>query len=214
MPAKPTPKSYREVRGIRLDQQEWIAYRLSILHGYNARGLAAMYTKLFHLTVPQWRVLTVIGRHAPASASEVAGFTSLDPDKITRAVDSLVKLGFVHRKPDPRDKRFVVLTLSIKGKRVNREIQKVRNAMELELVGALKPDEIETLYGLFDKLQVRAAEMFKHQESWRDILAKHLRDVSDQDALERPASEPGVRMPVRKPTAPRADIKRRTSSGV
>ena len=102
MPAKPTPKSYREVRGIRLDQQEWIAYRLSILHGYNARGLAAMYTKLFHLTVPQWRVLTVIGRHAPASASEVAGFTSLEPDKITRAVDSLVKLGFVHRKPDAR----------------------------------------------------------------------------------------------------------------
>jgi DNA-binding MarR family transcriptional regulator len=214
MPAKRAQKNYRKVRGIRLDQQEWIAYRLSILHGYNARGLAAMYTKLFHITVPQWRVLTVIGRHAPASASKVAGLTSLEPDKITRAVDSLVKLGFVHRKPDPRDKRFVVLTLSIKGKRVNGEIEKVRNAMELELAGALKPDEIEALYGLLDKLQLRAAEIFKHTESWRDILAKHLRDVSDQDSLGRPAPERGARTPVRKRATSHMGVKRQTSSGV
>jgi DNA-binding MarR family transcriptional regulator len=104
-----------------------------MLSGYNARGLAAMYTKRFRITVAQWRVLTVIGRHSPASATTVANHTSLEPDKVTRAVDSLVRLGMVNRRSDRRDRRFVVLTLSANGKRVNHEIQMVRNAMELEL---------------------------------------------------------------------------------
>ena len=182
MPIKRPRKKSREVRGIRLDQQQWVAYRLSILSGYNVRGLAAMYTKRFRITVAQWRVLTVIGRHAPASATTVANHTSLEPDKVTRAVDSLVRLGLVNRRSDRRDRRFVVLTLSTKGKRVNHEIEMVRNAMELELVGVLTLSEIRTLYRLFDKLQARAAQMFKSPDAWREILAKHRHDVSPVSA--------------------------------
>ena len=54
MPIKRPRRKSREVRGIRLDQQQWVAYRLSILSGYNVRGLAAMYTKRFRITVAQW----------------------------------------------------------------------------------------------------------------------------------------------------------------
>ena len=177
MPEKYPRRRTREVRGIRLDQQQWVAYRLSILNGYNVRGLAAMYNKRFRITVAQWRVLTVIGRHAPASATTVAKNTSLEPDKVTRAVDSLVRLGLVNRRSDSRDLRFVVLTLSAKGKRVNREIEMVRNAMELEFVGSLSLRETKTLYRLLDKLQIRAAQMFKKPNAWREILAKHRHDI-------------------------------------
>jgi hypothetical protein len=54
----------------------------------------------------------------------------------------------------------------------------VRNAMELELVGALTMSETRTLYRLLDKLQVRAARMFNKPDAWRDILAKHRHEVS------------------------------------
>jgi DNA-binding MarR family transcriptional regulator len=186
----------RKVGGIRLDQQEWVAYRLSILSGYNMRALASMYTKQFHITTPQWWVLTVIGRHAPASATDVSSHTSLEPDKVTRAVNSLVELGLVNRRPDPRDLRFVILTLSEKGLRVNREIQRVRNAMELEFVGALNPAEIDALYDMLDKLLLRAELIFKKPDSWRAILAKHEREVSE------------VKMPARKTRAPITEARR------
>jgi DNA-binding MarR family transcriptional regulator len=175
----------RKVGGIRLDQQEWVAYRLSILSGYNLRALASMYTKQFHITTPQWWVLTVIGRHAPASASDVSSHTSLEPDKVTRAVNSLVERGLVNRRPDPRDLRFVILTLSEKGLRVNREIQRVRNAMELEFVGALNPCEIDVLYDLLDKLLLRAEQIFKKPDSWRAILDKHQRELSEVEVPPR-----------------------------
>lgn len=177
-----TDNKIRKVGAIRLDQQEWVAYRLSILSGHNSRALASMYTKQFRITTAQWRTLTVIGRHEPASAGVVSRHTSLEPDKVTRAVDSLVKLGLVNRRADRRDRRFVVLTLSAKGLRVNHQIQSVRNAMELEFVSALTPRETETLYNLLDKLHMRAEEMFVHAESWRDILAKHANEVTDQSA--------------------------------
>jgi DNA-binding MarR family transcriptional regulator len=178
MPKTRPRRKTREVRGIRLDQQQWVAYRLSILSGYNQRGLSAMYTKRYRISVAQWRVLIVISRHEPASATTVAKNTSLEPDKVTRAVDSLVRLGLVNRRSDSRDLRFVVLTLSAKGRRVARETEMVRNALELEFVGALTVAEARKLYHLLDKLQVRAAQMFKKPEAWREILAKHRHDVS------------------------------------
>jgi len=183
----------REIRGIRLDQQQWVAYRLSILTGYNMRGLAVMYKKRFGLSVAQWRVLTVIGRHAPASATTVAGYTSLEPDKVTRAVDTLVRFGLVKRRSDQRDLRFVVLTLSPKGMRVNKEIEKVRNAMELEFVSALTRREVKMLYDLLDKLQVRAEQMFRRPDAWREILAKHLHEVTDLGGVKRPPQPPRPR---------------------
>ena len=71
-----------------------------------------------------------------------------------------------------------MLTLSTNGKRVNREIEMVRNAMELEFVGALTLEETRTLYRLLDKLQARAAQMFKNPDAWREILAKHRHEIS------------------------------------
>ena len=92
-----------------------------------------------HETVPHHRgAVARFDRDRPSCAgfgTTVANHTSLEPDKVTRAVDSLVRLGLVNRRSDRRDRRFVVLTLSTKGKRVNDEIEMVRNAMELELVG-------------------------------------------------------------------------------
>ena len=118
---------------------------------------------------------------------------------MTRAVNSLVELGLVNRRPDPRDLRFVILTLSPKGLRVNHEIQRVRNAMELEFVSALAPSEIDVLYNLLDKLHLRAEQMFKNPDSWRTILAKHAREVSETNAPARKtrASTVKIRRPRR-----------------
>jgi hypothetical protein len=52
-------------------------------------------------------------------------------------------------------------------KRVHRELESARRAIEAEFFGALDPWERETLYRLLDKLQQRASVMFEGQQAWR-----------------------------------------------
>ena len=88
---------------------ERTTYRFSILASRQTRCLSAMYLQKFGLSVSQWKVLPILGYHGPMSAKEVGERTSLEPEKVTRAVDQLVTRGFVTRRSDSRDRRRVIL---------------------------------------------------------------------------------------------------------
>jgi hypothetical protein len=61
----------------------------------------------------------------------------------------------------------VSLSLTAKGKRVHRDLENMRQAIESEFIGALDPWERETLYRLLDKLQQRAIVMFDGKKAWK-----------------------------------------------
>jgi DNA-binding MarR family transcriptional regulator len=165
-----TPK--RKTGTIRLDLNERLAYRFNRLAGQQLRCLAEMFRPRFGLTLARWKVLSVIGFFSSLSSTEVSRHTSLGADKISRTVDQLVQLGFVVRRTDPRDRRRVVLSLSAKGKRINDEIERVRWAIEVELLGALAARELATLYAILDKLDERATVIFAGKQPWRDIVGR------------------------------------------
>ena len=99
----------------------------------------------------------------PASARR----TKLERDKITRIVDQLVARGLMRRNQKHSDKRRVSLTLTAKGRRVHRELETMRRAIETEFIGAFDPWEREALYRLLDKLQERASLMFDGKQAWK-----------------------------------------------
>ena len=47
--------------------------------------------------------------------SELAEFTQLPPASLTRLIDGMVADNLVHRKPDPRDRRGVLVHLTERG---------------------------------------------------------------------------------------------------
>lgn len=155
--------------GIRLDLKERLAYRFLNLAGQQMRCLAEMYVPWYRLTIAKWKVLSVIGFFAPMSSTAVGRHTSLEPDKVSRTTDQLVRAGLVVRKQDHRDRRRVILSLSPKGKRVNDAIEEVRRAIEVELLSVLSPQELETFYSTLDKLDDRAAIIFAERQAWQSI---------------------------------------------
>jgi DNA-binding MarR family transcriptional regulator len=163
----------RKRGAIRLALDQRASYRFSLLSKQETRCLAAMYGPKYGLSISTWKVLSVIGRFAPVSATEAGKRTSLEPDKVTRAVDSLVEQGLVLRRQDPDDRRRVILSLSAKGKRTHDDIDRVRHVLELEFLGVLTPDELETLYTVLDKLADRAADIFAAKDAWRELMRRH-----------------------------------------
>jgi DNA-binding MarR family transcriptional regulator len=157
----------------RLDLKDRVGYRFLHLAGQQMRCLAEMYGPRYKLTIAKWKVLSIIGYFKQLSATELGRYTSLEPDKVTRTVDHLVRQGLVDRRQDPADRRRVILSLTIKGKRVNDSIEVVRKAIEVDLLCALEPGELSGFYAILDKLDARAAEIFGQAEAWRAISERH-----------------------------------------
>lgn len=145
-------------------------YRFSILATQQTRCLSEMYIQKFGLTVSQWKILPIIGYCGPMSAKDVGERTSLEPEKVTRAVNQLVARGLVIRRADPDDRRRVVLSLAAKGKKVFKDSEQIRDAIEAEFLKALQPSEKASFHRILSKLEQRALTMFSGKQSWRKIL--------------------------------------------
>jgi DNA-binding MarR family transcriptional regulator len=145
-------------------------YRFSMIAARHTRAFSTLYSERFGLNMNTWKVLSVVGHFGPLSANKTGTHSSLEPDKVTRAVDALVEQGFVLRRQDSVDRRRVVLSLSVKGRRVHDELSRIRDAIEYEFLRVLAPAEIAALYSIVDKLEARAIELFSDKKAWRAIV--------------------------------------------
>jgi DNA-binding MarR family transcriptional regulator len=114
-----------------------------------------------------------VGRFAPLAAVEVGQFVSLEPDRVTRTVDVLVRQGIVARRQDKQDRRRISLSLTAKGKRIQEQIERVRYALEYEFLSVLDDGELETLYRILDKLEPQAKSIFTSDGAWQRIVNKY-----------------------------------------
>jgi DNA-binding MarR family transcriptional regulator len=166
--AMPNPETQtRDDSGIRLDLEHRSFYRLSLLATRINRAIASGYVKNFGRPAHAWKVVTVLGAFGPMSASEINAHTTLEMDKVTRIVDSLIEQGLATRNPDPKDRRKVVIALSARGKRVNAQLEQMIVEMEREFLIVLSRAERETFYNLLDRLQARANQAFGEKRVWK-----------------------------------------------
>lgn len=152
-----------------LSLEHRLAYRFSILAAQSTRCLGDLYRKL-GLTVGGWRTLSLIGRYEPIYPSSIAERTSVDADKVTRAVDRLVAKGLVARKVDTEDRRRIVLRLTARGRRVHTEIDQVRRQVEEKFLSVLSPEELTRFNATLDKLEAQASRIFTGRGAWREMV--------------------------------------------
>ena len=166
---KPTLVEKRAVRddaGIRLDLEHRSFYRLSLLATQINRAIANAYVKNIGRPANAWKVVTVLGGFGAMSASQIHSHTTLEMDKVTRIVDSLVEQGLATRDQDKADRRRVTVALSTKGKKVNAQLEEMIVAMEYEFMVILNRGEREALYEFLDRLQSRADQVFGGKRHW------------------------------------------------
>lgn len=136
--------------------ERFVPYRLSVLTNIISRTFGRLYGDRFGLSIPEWRVMAVLGRFAPLSANEVCGRTAMDKVQVSRAVEKLRRSGLVEHAVDARDRRRSRLKLSAAGQRMHDAIVPMGLAAEALLLDGLSPAERRTLNGLLEKLTARA----------------------------------------------------------
>ena len=103
--------------------EEFLPYRLAVLSHTVSTTIAKVYEKKFGVSIPEWRVIAILGRFPGLSAVEVADRTMMDKVAVSRAVTKLIKNGRVDREFADADRRRSILNLSEEGRKVHEQWQ-------------------------------------------------------------------------------------------
>ena len=134
---------------------QFTPYRLSVLTNRISSLIARGYTERFGISIPQWRVIAVLGEQDGIPATEVARRTAMDKVAVSRAVAGLVKGGQVRRSASQEDGRVAQLRLTAKGRRIYEEITPLALDYEDAVLDPLSRAERATLDTVLSKLSAR-----------------------------------------------------------
>ena len=146
------PNSASTAGHARLDLDRFVPYRLSVLTNRMSDAIARHYSKRFGLSIPEWRVMAVLGQTPGLSAREVAARTAMDKVRVSRAVANLMHRKRVTRIGDAADGRITRLSLTRQGTAIYDEIVPLALHLEAVFLAALSPGERATFVTLMDKL--------------------------------------------------------------
>jgi DNA-binding MarR family transcriptional regulator len=135
-----------------LDLETFMPYRLSVLTNRVSSAIARHYSDRFALTIPQWRVMAVLGQTPGLSAREVARATAMDKVQVSRAVASLLNAKRLTRTAHAEDGRITHLSLSPKGRDIYDKVVPLALALERQFLSVLTGAERKALDGLLAKL--------------------------------------------------------------
>lgn len=154
--------------------EEFIPYRLSILSNAVSGSIATIYSSSYDLTIPEWRVIVILGRFPGLSAIDVAERTLMDKVAVSRAVARLIKNGRINRRFADVDRRRSILNLSDDGHELLREITPMALKFEASLLEGLTDAEINVFNRVVDSLLSRAqdAPINRHASVDRPSVSK------------------------------------------
>ena len=143
----------------RLILERFLPYRLSILSNRVSRAIAARYARAFDLTIPEWRIIAVLGRQPGLTAKEVAEATEMDKVAVSRAVAKLVAAKRVSAEAHDEDGRAQVLTLTAHGEALHARIAPIALDAERRLLASLGVKERLQFDRLIDRLLSAAHDL-------------------------------------------------------
>ena len=139
--------------------EDFLPYRLSILSHTVSTTIAQVYEKRFNLSIPEWRVIAILGRFPGLSAVEVAERTFMDKVAVSRAVTKLIKKSRVDRQLAEAARRRSILNLSEERRRVHSEVAPLALQFEQDLLAGLSEEEVGKLDVIMERLMARASAL-------------------------------------------------------
>lgn len=140
--------------------EHFLPYRLSQLSNTVSQGIAQFYQQQHELTVPEWRVMVVLGRYPGLTASQVCERTVMDKVTVSRAVKLLLDKKYLQRITDESDRRRRPLRVSAdRGKKVLNEVIPFALGYQHALLLSLSPEDLKIFETLMEKLLLAATQL-------------------------------------------------------
>lgn len=136
----------------------------------NTLGLysSRRYRDEFGISLPEWRVMSVIASSEPTTAREVSRALATDKAWVGLSAEKLRKGGFITRSSDALDGRRSLLSLTKLGREKHDAIMAVARQRQRRLLATLPDGMAEKLIVSLDRLQNEANRMLEELDSPSD----------------------------------------------
>ncbi len=104
------------------DLASFLPFELHQASEAQSQSFAKIYREKYDMTRTEWRVFAHLGEAEMMTATEITQASKLHKTKISRAVFSLEKRGWLIRTTDAEDRRINSLMLSKSGRSVYKEL--------------------------------------------------------------------------------------------
>ncbi|MBD0022857.1 MarR family transcriptional regulator [Gordonia pseudamarae] len=91
-----------------------------------------------------------------ASVNRIAEHLGITKQSASAIVDTLVRNGYVHRRPDPTDRRASIIELTDQGRQVTLAASRAAAAEVARLEGSWGPDALHSFTEMLDDLAAEA----------------------------------------------------------
>ena len=137
------------------DHTRLVSYRLSILSRHLAREGGRLYLAAIGLTLPQWRVVSTLGRFGELGATAIADHCAMDRGQTSRTIDSLISAGLIRLQQAVRDRRTTLYSLSSEGERRYASGLPIAFERQARLLAGFTDAEVETFSRMLDRMSER-----------------------------------------------------------
>ena len=132
---------------------EFLPYQMSITSNAVSGRIALEYRQRFGLSVPEWRIMAVLGDAGPRTQRELTRLTLMDKVAVNRACKVLEERELASRRPNAQDGRSHLLELTESGTAMRNQIMPLALEMERRLFAALSADEVAQFRSLLGRLR-------------------------------------------------------------
>lgn len=106
----------------------------------------------YNIGSSQYLILLTLNENDGIHQETISKYLHLDKATVTRAVNKLMKKGYVTRKVDPEDRRAYVLHISRKGRSLVPKIRKVLNQTSRIFLSGFSSQEKEIAFNLLKRM--------------------------------------------------------------
>jgi DNA-binding MarR family transcriptional regulator len=150
-------RAAKAASSLRLD--DYLPYRLSVAANAVSGLIARAYQTRFGLTIPQWRLIAVLGEDGPLTQQALCARTVMDKVTVSRSSGALAERGLIYRTPNATDGRSHRLELTAPGKALYFEIAPAALAYEAKLLTQFSAFERQSALNLLRRLEVAAIDL-------------------------------------------------------
>ncbi|MFK3888332.1 MarR family winged helix-turn-helix transcriptional regulator [Sphingomonas sp. NPDC079357] len=142
----------------RLHLEQFLPYLLSVTSNRVSGRIAGAYEALFGLTVPEWRLVTLIAEYAPVTQAQLGERSRMDKVTVSRAAIALTERGLLTRTPNATDRRSHHLRLSPEGEALYAQVAPQAVALERRIFGRFDAEELAQFTDMLRRIDAAAEE--------------------------------------------------------
>ncbi|MXO58087.1 MarR family transcriptional regulator [Altererythrobacter salegens] len=138
---------------------DFLPYRLSVTSNAVSGRISQEYRSRFGLSIPEWRVMAVLGDAGGLTQRDLTRLTLMDKVAVNRACKVLEERQLVVREPNASDGRSHLLKLTPEGVEMHSQIMPLALDMERHLFARFSEDEVDTFRSLLVRVLAEAEEL-------------------------------------------------------